>query len=110
MLALAAKSEAYGKWWKLGGPGVTTPSDLAGQVFSLAGRKPKLRVVGKTTLRIMGLFSPIMRELVEMSYLQTNPILLDDSALYSLLGDIHKTSYADAIRATLHAYQRANTP
>jgi len=66
-------------------------------------------VVGKTTLRIMGLFSPIMRELVEMSYLQTDPVLLDDRALHSLLGDIQKTSYADAIRATLQAYQRTKT-
>jgi nucleoside-diphosphate-sugar epimerase len=109
VLALAAKPAAYGKWWNLGGPGVTTQSDLAEQVFAFAGRKPKLCVVGKTTLKIMGLFSPLMRELVEMSYLQTNPVLLDDSALYSLLGDINKTSYADAIRATLHAYQRKNS-
>jgi nucleoside-diphosphate-sugar epimerase len=110
VFALAAKSEAYGKWWNLGGPGVTTQRDLAGQAFTLAGRKPKIRAVGKSTLRIMGLFSPIMREFVEMNYLQTNPVLLDDSALYSLLGNIHKTSYADAIRATLEAYQRTNTP
>jgi len=109
VLALASKPEAYGKWWNLGGPGVTTQRDLADQVFSLAGRKPKLRVVGKTTLKIMGLFSPIMRELVEMSYLQTNPVLMDDSALHSLLGDIQKTSYEDAIRATLQAYQRTST-
>jgi hypothetical protein len=64
--------------------------------------------VGKTTLKIMGLFSPIMRELVEMSYLQTDPVLMDDRALHSLLGDVHKTSYADAIRATLQAYQGTN--
>lgn len=50
-----------------------------------------------------------MRELVEMCYLQTNPVLLDDSALHSLLGNIQKTSYPDAIRATLEAYQRTNT-
>ena len=106
VLALAAEPKAYGKWWNLGGPGVTTQRDLAAQVFSLAGRKPKQRVVGKTTLRIMGLFSPILRELVEMSYLQTDPVLLDDRALHSLLGEIHKTSYVDAIRATLRAYQK----
>jgi nucleoside-diphosphate-sugar epimerase len=108
VLALAAKPAAYGKWWNLGGPGVTTQRDFATQVFSLAGRKPKLRVVGKTTLKIMGLFSPIMRELVEMSYLQTDPVLMDDRALHSLLGDVHKTSYADAIRATLQVYQGTN--
>lgn len=109
VLALAAEPKAYGKWWNLGGPGVTTQRDFAAHVFSLAGHKPKLRVVGKTTLKIMGLFSPIMRELVEMSYLQTDPVLLDDSALHSLLGSIRKTSYADAIRATFEVYRQAKT-
>jgi len=65
------------------------------------GRKPKLRVAGKTTLRLMGLFNPMMRELVEMSYLHTTPVVLDDSALQTLLGPVKKTSYEEGIRKTL---------
>jgi nucleoside-diphosphate-sugar epimerase len=56
-------------------------------------------------LRIIGLFKPFMRELVEMHYLVTTPILLDDTALRNLLGPIHKTSYEDGIRATLDSYR-----
>jgi hypothetical protein len=71
------------------------------------GRKPKIRVAGKTMLRLIGLFNPFMRELVEMHYLQTAPVLMDDRALTSLLGQIHKTSYTEGLRLTLNAYQNA---
>ncbi len=107
VLALAAKPEAYGKWWNFAGPGSITQREVVDQVFALAGRKPQFRVAGKTMLRVVGLFNPIMRELVEMNYLVTNPVLLDDSALQQLLGSVHKTSYADGIRATFESYRKA---
>jgi hypothetical protein len=49
----------------------------------------------------MVLFNPMIRELVEMHYLQTTPVVLDDSALRKLLGPVKKTSYDDGIRRTL---------
>jgi len=54
-------------------------------------------------LRLIGLFKPFMRELGEMHYLLTTPVLMDDAALHQLLDEVHKTSYADGIRATLEA-------
>lgn len=104
--ALLSKSEAYGRWWNLAGAGVTTQRQIAEQVFALAGCKPKLRVAGKTALRLFGLFNPMMRELVEMHYLQTTPVLINDSALRALLGDLPKTSYADGVRATFESFRR----
>jgi hypothetical protein len=44
-----------------------------------------------------------MREMVEMNYLVTAPLIMDDSALQRLIGPLHKTSYADGIRQTLAA-------
>jgi hypothetical protein len=63
----------------------------------------KLRVAGKTALRLAGLFNPFMRELAEMHYLLTDPLIMEDSALHALLGPIAKTPYAQGIRATLNA-------
>ena len=56
-------------------------------------------------LRLIGLFKPVMRELVEMHYLQTEPVIMDDAALRALIGPIRKTPYADGIRQTLAAIQ-----
>jgi nucleoside-diphosphate-sugar epimerase len=108
VLDLAAKPEAYGRWWNFAGSGVTTQREIADQVFAMAGRKPKLRVVGKTGLRVLGLFKPVMRELVEMHYLQTSPVLLDDGALVRLLGTVHRTPYSEGLRITFEAAKAAS--
>lgn len=101
LLDLANRPEAYGRWWHLGGAGTITQREFATKVFAAVGKTPRLRVAGKNVLRVMGLFNPMMRELVEMHYLQTTPVVLDDSALRKLLGPVKKTSYDDGIRRTL---------
>jgi nucleoside-diphosphate-sugar epimerase len=108
-LALSARPEAYGRWWNFAGAGSITQAEIATQVFAMAGRKPKIRVAGKVMLRMMGLFSPFMRELVEMHYLMTDPVLMDDRALRHLLGEVHKTPYPEGLRATLDAYRGSLT-
>jgi nucleoside-diphosphate-sugar epimerase len=107
VLDLAAKPEAYGHWWNLAGAGSITQREIADAVFRMAGRAPKLRVAGKTMLRVIGIFNPILRELVEMHYLITTPVLMDDRALAHLLGSLHKTPYPEGLRLTYEAYTRA---
>jgi hypothetical protein len=60
-------------------------------------------------LRLIGLFNPLMREMVEMHYLNTDPVLMDDSALQGLIGPINKTSYPDGVKQCLSAI-RAGAP
>jgi nucleoside-diphosphate-sugar epimerase len=105
-LDLVAKPEARGCWWNLAGAGMTTQRQMAEMAFAQTGRKMKVRVAGKTMLRAMGLFNPFMRELVEMHYLQTTPVLMDDTALTKLLGTIKKTSYQEGVRQSVEYLQR----
>ena len=94
---------AWGQTWHFAGSGATTQREVVKKIFAAAGRAPKMLVAGKTTLRLMGLFSPLMREMVEMHYLQTDPVLMDDSRLVKLLGSIQRTSYDEGIRLTLES-------
>ena len=103
LLDLADRPEAYGRSWHLAGPGTITQREFVTRVFAAVGKQPKFRVAGKNTLRVMGLFDPLMRELVEMSYLHTSPVVMDDSAIQKLLGPAKVTSYDDGIRKTLEA-------
>jgi len=105
-LDLASKPEARGRWWNLAGAGATTQRQMAEMAFAVTGRKPKIRVAGKTMVRMIGLFNPLMREMVEMHYLQTNPVLLDDSALANLLGGLKKTPYAEGVRRSVEHLQQ----
>lgn len=94
--------------WHLAGAGVTSQLALVQEMERQTGRPLKRRVMGKTMLRIAGLFVPFMRELVEMHYLQTEPVLMDDGALQRLIGPVAKTPYAEGVRQMLAAEARAN--
>ncbi|KXU91097.1 epimerase [Paraburkholderia monticola] len=104
---LTRTPEAYGRWWHLAGAGTITQREVAREAYALAGREPKLMVAGKGMLRVLGLFNPLMRELVEMNYLMTEPVVLDDSALATLIGPLRKTSYQEGIRRSFEAAREA---
>jgi nucleoside-diphosphate-sugar epimerase len=98
---------AFGGCLHLGGAGTITQREVAARAYALAGRKPKLLVASKPMLRAFGLFSPLMRELVEMNYLMTEPLVLDDSRLQELIGPVKKTPYDAGIRASYAAARDA---
>lgn len=109
VLDLAARPEAYGKWWNLAGAGTITQKQVLEEVSRLAGHRVPVRVAGKTALRLFGLFNSFIREVVEMHYLVTDPVILDDTAIHNLLGTIHKTPYSEGIRQTFEAYRAAHS-
>ena len=92
---------AYGRVWHFGGAGTTTQRAMIERVERELGHPVNVMAAGKTMLRAIGIFNPIMREFVEMHYLMTQPVILDDGALQNLLGPLQKTSYDDGVRATL---------
>lgn len=100
---LASMPEAYGRVWHLAGAGVTTQRAIVEEIERQVGHRVRVRVAGKTMLRLIGVFNPIMREMVEMHYLLTDPVLMDDSALHALVGTIHKTPYSEGVRECLAA-------
>jgi nucleoside-diphosphate-sugar epimerase len=105
LVALSEKEEAYGKARNVAGPGLITTRQFAELVFGAVHQKPRLRVAGKFMLRVLGLFNPFLREVVEMHYLWTTPVKLDDTRLRQLLPNLHKTPYAEGIRLTINAMQ-----
>ncbi|WMY06911.1 NAD-dependent epimerase/dehydratase family protein [Paraburkholderia phenoliruptrix] len=110
VVTLLATPAAFGKIWNLAGPGVTTQRELVSEMERQTGTKLKLRVATKTMLRLIGLFNPFMREMVEMNYLMTDPLFMDDSALQELIGPIRKTPYVEGIRQTLAAAANTRAP
>ena len=107
---LANTPAAYGKTWHLAGAGVTSQRELVSEMERQTGRPLKRRIAGKTMLRLVGLFKPMVREMVEMHYLLTDPVIMDDTALQHLIGPIRKTPYAEGIRQTLAAVASRRAP
>lgn len=101
IVELASRPDCYGEAWNLGGAGEISGAEFIQKVYRAAGREPKFRTVGAGMLRVAGLFQPLLRELVEMRYLQETPVILDDSKLLARLGNVQKTPYEEGIRRTV---------
>lgn len=108
VLKLLDEPAAFGHVWHLGGFGATTQQALVDEISRQIDRALKVRMAGKTMLRVLGLFMPMMRELVEMHYLITEPVIMDDSRLQKLIGPIAKTSYEEGLRRTLQAQREGH--
>jgi nucleoside-diphosphate-sugar epimerase len=106
VLDLLRQPEAHGRWWHLAGDGTASIQQIVAMVGEMAGKPVKTRVFGTSMLRLIGLFQPVMRELVEMNYLLTDPFIMDDSALHALLGGLKKTPLRDGLRQSLEAARR----
>jgi nucleoside-diphosphate-sugar epimerase len=103
---LERMDSCFGQAWNFGGPGTITGKEFIAAVYKLAGHEPKFRTVGPMMLRLGGLFDPLLRELLEMHYLATTPVILDDSKLQRFLA-VHKTPYSEGIRTTWEWYKTA---
>jgi nucleoside-diphosphate-sugar epimerase len=101
IVELASRPGSYGEAWNLGGAGTITGREFIAEAYRQAGRQPKWRTAGPTMLRIAGWFNPMMKELVEMQYLQQTPVILDDTKAERLLGGLSKTAYPEGIAQTL---------
>jgi nucleoside-diphosphate-sugar epimerase len=98
---LASRPECYNQAWNFGGPGEINTLDFITRIYRAVGRAPRYRTAGRGLLKIMGWFSPLMRELPEMLYLQETPVILDDGKLLAKFPDTRKTPYDEGIRKTL---------
>jgi len=100
-VALASNPGAFERTWNMAGPGTITQRQFVERIFQQAGSKPRMIAANKFMLRILGLGNPLLREVVEMYYLFETPVLMDDTAIGDLLGNVRKTSYDEGIRSTL---------
>ncbi len=107
IVELASRDDCYGDTWNFAGPGDISALAFIQKIYQTAGREPKFRSAGRTMLKILGLFNPLMRELPEMLYLEETPVLLDDEKLRHKLGRVNKTSYDDGIKQTLDWMRRS---
>ncbi len=100
---LLARRELFGSAYNVAGEGTITTREFIRQVYAAFGYdKPKFAAIGRTGLTIFGLFSPVLRELKEMAYLQEKPVILDGSKLRRALPMLQFRSYDDGIKLTCH--------
>jgi nucleoside-diphosphate-sugar epimerase len=105
-LATLGEHEAgLGQIWHVPNAETLTTRQIITMIYEELGQAPKMSGVGRTMLRLVGLFVPGARETVEMMYEFEHPFVVDSSKYVRTFGD-HATPMRDAIRHTLAWYQQ----
>lgn len=94
---MLGRPECFGRRWNLAGAGEISGRRFVELAASQFGAQPRVIATGRLLLRLGGLFQPLLRELVELHYLGETPVLLDDAALRSVLGEIRKTPLEEGV-------------
>ena len=106
LITLATAPNATGSIWHLPVGETRTTRQIIDAVYGLAGGRPKSFAAGATTLRLLGVVKPAMREYLHTLYQFTDRWVVDDSKFRSAFGD-HATPLDDALAATLQSYAAA---
>ncbi len=109
LVTLGEHEEALGEIWHAPSPEPITGREFIELVFDEAGRPPKLGTYTRTAMRVAGLFSPQLREFVEMLYQFEAPFVLDGSKYARVFGDVTPTPYRDGIAQTLQWHRGGTT-
>lgn len=100
LIVLSNEEKAYGRAWHV--PSVATISTRAflSMVEDEMGMKAKVRVAGKTMISIMGLFSPVIKEVKEMMYTWTEPYVVNHSQFEEAFG-LRATPFEKSVKETV---------
>jgi nucleoside-diphosphate-sugar epimerase len=104
LATLGTNERSFGQVWHLPGPPTVTTRALLDLVAAEVGHQVGVRSVPRLAVRALGLASPLMRGLAEMSYQFEQPFILDTSKYESVFGAAG-TPLADAVAATLAWYR-----
>jgi len=103
LAVLGQSADAYGQTWHA----PTSREPMTGERFvrlacEIAGRPYRLQVAPRWMLRLMGLFVPVLRENMEMTYQFEHDYRFDSRRTEAALG-LEPTTYREGIAAALRA-------
>jgi nucleoside-diphosphate-sugar epimerase len=104
MALLGAQPAALGQVWHAPNAETLTTRQLMTMFYEEAGLKPNIQVMGRTMLRIAGVFMPIVRELDEIFYHYEKPYVVESDKIQRAFG-IRPTPLREAVRQTLAWYR-----
>lgn len=101
MVELAMHEKAYGQNWNIPGSDVISGKEITQIVKEYAEYNKGVTTVSKNMVRLLGLFDRMMREYVEMYYLNEEPVVLSGEKYEREIGALPRTPYKEGIEQTL---------
>ncbi len=103
LVTLGAHPAASGEVWHLPVAETRTTRQVIERVYQYAGHRPRMLAAGRTTLRLVGLARPAMREYLHTLYQFTDRWVVDDRKFRAAFGDL-ATPLDDSLATTLRWY------
>lgn len=105
MAAIGTSETGWGRIWITAMQPSMTQAEFGERVWRAAGQTgaPKFSYIGPGKLRLAAIFSPVVREVIEMEYEFDRPFVASAAAFESQFG-MQATPLDEAIRATVQAY------
>ncbi len=108
LVVLGKRDEAQGHTWHVPNPDTLTTRQVITMIFEELNHSPRINSAGTLFFRILGLFNPDMREMVEMMYEFEQPFVVDSSA-YTQTFAQSATPLREALRQTIEWYRIRET-
>ena len=97
LVQLALIDDAYGEDWNIPGYSVITGEEIVSTLRDITGYQKKVSTVSKNMIIFLGLFNKDMREVVEMFYLNEEPVVLNGAKYEARIGPVPRTSYHEGL-------------
>lgn len=109
LVRLSQAPQTWGRAWHVPSAPAVSSRAFAERAAAIAGTEPRLRRLARWQLRLVGMFVPPVREMVEMLYEFEQDWVVDHSAYTAVLGD-HATPLDAALAATVAAQHTHAAP
>jgi nucleoside-diphosphate-sugar epimerase len=103
---LGERDEADGQVWHTPAAEAQTGRQYIELAARVAGTVTKPAVLGPGTVRMLGVFVPVLREFPELLYQYDRPFVMAADKFEAAFGPFVVTPHEDALRATLEWYRR----
>ena len=104
-VVMGDRPEADGQVWHTPVAKALTGRQYIELAARVAGTPAKPAVMGLGTVRLVGLFMPVLREFPELMYQYDRPFVMDTSKFEAAFGPFAVTPHEDALRTTLAWYR-----
>ncbi|MDQ1909332.1 NAD-dependent epimerase/dehydratase family protein [Paenibacillus sp. GD4] len=107
IVELAGRDSAYGQNWNIPGTGIISGHDIVRIAKAASGKSKPVISLGRVSLSLIGLFIPVMKEIVEMLYLTEEPLILSGEKYQRQIGPISSTGFQEGITETIRTLMQA---
>lgn len=101
IVEIATRDDAYHQEWHIPGGEIISGQHIVRIARAAAGSSKPVVPLGKISLSILGKFNPILKEVVEMLYLTTEPLRLSKAKYETFIGPVPATSFEEGISQTI---------